>query len=94
MKKIVEKVIYFDEYDAEYIVECFDGYAIARISDDFTGGDCPRELNLKYPLLADVLNDDDLCDYILNYRGLYHEEKSFIHYGDIMLYLGEIVKEF
>lgn len=74
--------------EVEYDMECYDGYAIGKLVDDV---DAPATIRMEYPKLADVLKDDNLCLSILFYRGLGDKTASDIHYGDIMMYLGEIV---
>ena len=71
-----------------YDMECYDGYAIGTLVDDV---DAPATIRMEYPKLEDVLKDLDLCHRILFYRGLGDKTASDIHYGDIMMYLGEIV---
>ena len=76
--------------EVTYDMECYDGYAIGTLVDDV---DAPATIRMEYPKLADVLEDNDLCYHILKYRGLWDKTASDIHYGDIMMYLGEIVEE-
>lgn len=71
-----------------YDMECYDGYAIGTLVDDV---DAPATIRMEYPKLEDILKDDNLCLSILFYRGLGDKTASDIHYGDIMMYLGEIV---
>ena len=71
-----------------YDMECYDGYAIGKLVDDV---DAPATIRMEYPKLEDILKDDSLCLSILFYRGLGDKTASDIHYGDIMMYLGEIV---
>ena len=74
-----------------YDMECYDGYAIGTLVDDV---DAPATIRMEYPKLADVLSDmGGVADDILQYRGLYDKTANDIHYGDIMMYLGEIVEE-
>ena len=73
-----------------YDMECYDGYAIGKLVDDV---DAPLTIRMEYPKLEDVLKDLDLCHHILKYRGLYDLAPIDIHFGDIMMYLGEIVEE-
>jgi len=47
---------------------------------------------MEYPTLNEVLSDKGgVADDILQYRGLWDKTADDIHYGDIMMYLGEIV---
>lgn len=72
-----------------YDMECYDGYAIGKLVDDV---DAPATIRMEYPTLADVLSDmGGVADDILQYRGLYDKTADDIHYGDIMMYMGEIV---
>lgn len=77
--------------DAPYRMECYDGYAIGTLLDEEY--QCPNTIRMEYPKLEDVLKDLDLCHRILKYRGLYDLAPIDIHFGDIMMYLGEIVEE-
>ena len=75
--------------DAPYRMVCYDGYAIGKLVDDV---DAPATIRMEYPKLADVLSDmGGVADDILQYRGLWDKTVDDIHYGDIMMYLGEIV---
>ena len=75
--------------EAAYDMECYDGYAIGTLVDDV---DAPATIRMEYPKLVDVLSDmGGVADDILQYRGLYDKTAEDIHYGDIMMYLGEIV---
>ena len=75
--------------EVAYDMECYDGYAIGKLVDDV---DAPSTIRMEYPKLADVLSDmGGVADDILQYRGLFDKTVDDIHYGDIMMYLGEIV---
>jgi len=75
--------------EVTYDMECYDGYAIGKLVDDV---DAPATIRMEYPKLADVLSDmGGVADDILQYRGLFDKTADDIHYGDIMMYLGEIV---
>ena len=75
--------------EVAYDMECYDGYAIGKLVDDV---DAPATIRMEYPKLEDVLSDiGGVADDILQYRGLYDKTADDIHYGDIMMYLGEIV---
>lgn len=69
-----------------YDCECYDGFAICKNIKTNTNA------ILTYPTLAEVLADEDLCDKILQYRGLHDLQAKDIHFGDIMMTLGEIEK--
>lgn len=66
--------------------ECYDGFAVCKNIETNT------KVIMTYPTLAEVLADEDLCDKILQYRGLYDLQAKDIHFGDIMMTLGEIEK--
>lgn len=92
MKCITETDIevYFPniEDDAIYDLECYDGYAIGkRVCDT---DQAPMDIKMTYPTLAEVKANEELANYILKYRGLYDLTIDDIHYGDIMMALGEI----
>lgn len=75
--------------EVAYDMECYDGYAIGKLVDDV---DAPAIIRMEYPKIADVLSDmGGVADDILQYRGLFDKTADDIHYGDIMMYLGEIV---
>ena len=80
-----------------YDVLCFDGVAIGQIcpiqNDKEDIAKCPSEVKITYPTLEEVLANDDRADEVLTYRGLYDLTKEHIHYGDIMICLGEIQNE-
>jgi len=79
--------------EVPYRMVCYDGYAEGTlIDDDAEFPNAPKTIRMEYPKLEDVLKDDDLCYHILKYRGLYDLNEQNIHYGDIMMYLGEIVE--
>jgi hypothetical protein len=76
--------------DAPYRMECYDGYDIGTLLDEEY--QCPNTIRMDYPTLAYVLNaKGGIADDILQYRGLWDKTADDIHYGDIMMYLGEIV---
>ena len=82
-------VVVIDSNEVVYDMECYDGYAIGKLADDV---DAPATIRMEYPKLEDVLKDNDLCYHMLKYRGLWDKTADDIHYGDIMMYLGKIVK--
>lgn len=45
---------------------------------------------MTYPTLAEIKADEELARYVLKYRGLYDLTIDDIHYGDIMMALGEV----
>lgn len=71
-----------------YDFRCYDGYAIGTMVCD--APNAPQEIKMSYPTLAEVSDDEELADYILRYRGLYDLKHNDIHYGDIMMALGEL----
>ena len=77
--------------DAPYRMVCYDGYAIGELLDK-ENYMCADTIRMEYPKLADVLSDmGGVADDILQYRGLWDKTADDIHFGDIMMYLGEIV---
>lgn len=77
--------------EAPYRVVCYDGYAEGTLIDSAEFPNAPATIRMEYPKLEDVLKDSDRCLSILFYRGLWDKTADDIHYGDIMMYLGEIV---
>lgn len=77
--------------DAPYRMVCYDGYAIGELLDKEEYM-CPDTIRMEYPTLDEVLSDKGgIADDILFYRGLWDKQHDDINYGDIMMYLGEIV---
>lgn len=71
-----------------YDCKCYDGRAYCTLlenDDSFA----PKEVELIYPKLKDVLSDEDKVREVLTYRGLYDLTAKDIHYGDIMMCYGE-----
>lgn len=77
--------------EVAYDIECYDGYGIGKLSDSENNTLAPSEIRMIYPTLKDVLSNEDEAEYVLKYRGLYDLTIEDIHYGDIMLALGEVV---
>ena len=74
----------------EYDMTCYDGYAYGVLREDTD--EVPNIIKMEYPTLNDVIYDKGgIADYILTYRGLYNLSVDDIHYGDVMMCLGEIV---
>lgn len=98
-KKIIEpevlltdEKVFGDNEEHEYVVECYDGYAIGRLSDE-EDTTAPKEVFLEYPKRKDVIKNIDLAEDILEFRGLYDLDIKDIHFGDIMMYMGDIVRK-
>ena len=91
---VAEEALFFnedvfgDEKEHAYDVVCYDGYAIATAK----GEGVPVKLEVTYPLLEDVLSNEEQSEYVLNYRGLFDLKPRDIHYGDIMFALGKIIR--
>ena len=89
------KKIFKDENEYCYTCKCYDGVAICtpyyHEDDEEENKNLPMIIS-TYPKKKDVLKDNDLCQEILTYRGLYDLTKKQIHYGDIMMYLGKLTK--
>ena len=74
----------------EYDMTCYDGYAYGVLREDTD--EVPNIIKMEYPTLNDVIYDKGgVADYILTYRGLYNLSVDDIHYGDVMMCLGEVV---
>jgi hypothetical protein len=78
--------------EVPYRMECYDGYANGTLLNEEEYPNAPKNIRMEYPTRNDVLSDmGGVADDILQYRGLYDLDASDITYGDIMMYLGEIV---
>lgn len=74
----------------EYDMTCYDGYAYGVLREDTD--EVPNIIKMEYPTLNDVIYDKGgVADYILTYRGLCNLSVDDIHYGDVMMCLGEVV---
>ena len=74
----------------EYDMTCYDGYAYGVLRENTD--EVPNIIKMEYPTLNDVIYDKGgIADDILTYRGLYNLSVDDIHYGDIMMCLGEVV---
>lgn len=83
-----DETIFGDDFEHEYNVKCYNGYAIAkRVSDNENE---PSELKLTYPKRAEVIKDKELAHKALDYFGFSDLTIKDINYGDIMIYFGEI----
>lgn len=81
--------------EVPYYMECYDGYAIGMLLEDEAKEfpNAPKTIRMKYPTLDDVIYDKGgIAEDILQYRGLWDKTAEDIHYGDIMMYLGEVVE--
>lgn len=96
MDKVIESEVLFtdkrifgDDHEHSYECDCCDGVAICTRTDpnDTT---IPMQIKVTYPTLDKILADEDKCEQILRYRGLYDLKASDIHYGDVMMTFGEI----
>lgn len=90
-EEVLVEVVGYSE--VPYRMVCYDGYAEGTlIDDDAEFPNAPKTIRMEYLTLDEVLSDKGgIADDILYYRGLYNLNKQDIHYGDIMMYLGEIV---
>jgi hypothetical protein len=75
---------------ATYNLKCYDGYAIGERTCD--NEKAPKTIRMEYPTLEEVLASTKKTERILDYRGLYDLEAKDIHYGDIMITFGKVVK--
>ena len=74
----------------EYDMTCYDGYAYGVLREDTD--EVPNIIKMEYPTLDEVLSDKGgIADDILQYRGLYDLSVEDLHYGDVMMYMGEVV---
>lgn len=76
--------------EAPYRMVCYNGYAIGELLDK-ENYMCADTIRMEYPTLEEVLKDNELCHRILQYRGLWDKNLNDIHYGDIMMFMGDIV---
>ena len=85
---IVNETIFGDSVEHCFDFKCYNGYAIGELSgeDDHTN---VTKIKMTYPKRAEVLKNADLCEEVLEYRGLYDLKAKDITYGDIMMYAGE-----
>ena len=93
MEKVFEQEIEFvdellgDDKEHTYNCECGDGMAVGTLCDE---SNAPKEIKIEYPKLSTL--DEDTCDYVLQYRGLYDLTAKDINYGDVMMALGKITE--
>ena len=81
------------EEEIEYDFKCCDTFAIGEISENNDKEIlriAPKKVKLAYPSIEEVMADEEMCDYILTYRGLYDLKKEDIHFGDIAIAYGEV----
>lgn len=89
-KFIWENSIEFAEYPtAEYACKCYDGVAICTLEDS-EQDTSPNTLIVIYPTLEVVKKYEKIAREILRYRGLPENNIRELHYGDVMLYFGDI----
>lgn len=89
-KFILENSIEFAEYpNSGYACKCYDGVAICALEDS-ERDTSPKTLIVRYPTLEVVKKYDELAQEILRYRGLPENNIQDLHYGDVMLYFGDI----
>ena len=93
---ICEKEIFFSNFDFfqdnnehAYDCKCYDGYAICSAIDD---KEEHKKIKVTYPLRDEILANEQMCEEVLEYRGLYDLTKTDIHFGDIMVSYGKIEK--
>lgn len=79
--------------EVPYRMKCYDGYAKGELLDDEGEyPNAPKTIRMEYPTLDEVLSDKGgIAEDILVYRGLYDLDVEDIHYGDIMMYLGNVM---
>lgn len=82
--------LFFDDNEThEYNLICYDGYADAFRCDD-NDLSAPLYMSVSYPKLKEVLENEDLSNHVLEYRGLYDLGCEDITFGDIMMAFGKI----
>lgn len=74
---------------ATYDLKCYDGYATGVRTD--ADADAPATITMDYPILADILADEDAVAEVLTYRGLYDLRAENIHFGDVMMRYGIVI---
>lgn len=89
---VYDAMFFGDTNEHNYDFECYDGIAYGTLSDD-EDETAPKNITMIYPKLAEVMNDDDMQNYILKYNGLYDLTANDILYEDILLAYGVIVKK-
>lgn len=90
---VTDEDVFGDNEEHAYDFRCYDGYAEGQPSrnwDEEYEEELPQTLHMTYPKLEEVLNDEDMTNYILKYRGLHDLGPEDITYGDIMIALGEV----
>lgn len=76
-----------DNLEHTYKCKCFDGYAIGELKDKTNA---PYMIKLVYPTLDEIINNEDMCDEVLQYNGLFDCDETDITFGDIMKCYGRI----
>ena len=84
-----DKKVFKDKKEHAYDCKCYDGYAICKLADE-DDKTAPKVIRVTYPKRKDVLKNKDMCEYILEYRGLYDLSSININCGDIMVVYGVI----
>lgn len=85
----VEVELFGDKEEHEFDCKCYDGVAFCY---EVNSENVLPDLIVEYPKRENVMKDEELCEYILRYCGLYDLGYEDINYGDIMLALGNINK--
>ena len=86
---IFDKEFFQDNNEHLYECKCYDGYAICSAIED---KEEHKMIKVTYPLRDEILANEQMCEEVLEYRGLSDLTKDDIHYGDIMLAYGKIEK--
>ena len=92
-----DKSIFGDNNEHSYNRRCYDGWAVGILSD-VEDKNAPKQVRLKYPKIQEVLNNEELTNRVMPYRGLNDTDSAYkkgfeptdINYGDIMMALGKI----
>lgn len=83
-----DQLFFGDNKEHPYNFKCYDGYAVGTALEDET----PQIVEMTYPTLEEILANKEKTEKILKYRGLYDLYSNDLHYGDVMVTFGEIVK--
>lgn len=89
-----DPVVFGDNGEHYYDVECHDGYAKATkcTGRGFENNKGPEKLELTYPKREQVVNNKKMAAEVLEYRGLFDLTAKDINFSDIMIYYGQLKK--
>ena len=92
-----DKAIFGDNNEHSYNWRGYDGWAIGVLSD-VEDKNAPKQVRLKYPTIQEVLNNEELANRVMTYRGLNDTDSAYkggfepsdINYGDATMALGKL----